>query len=107
MPTLRPVCRGPILTLIWSALWFVCPQDVDALMTDELNDIRIVGTLTVILLLGISVAGMEWEAKVDPQQTTYDALHILVHDVQKERPCSSAPAVCLVACLANFLMLAC
>lgn len=39
-------------------------QDVDALMTDELNDIRIVGTLTVILLLGISVAGMEWEAKV-------------------------------------------
>lgn len=42
--------------------WF---QDVDALMTDELNDIRIVGTLTVILLLGISVAGMEWEAKVE------------------------------------------
>lgn len=39
-------------------------QDVDALMTDELNDIRIVGTLTIILLLGISVAGMEWEAKV-------------------------------------------
>lgn len=33
-------------------------------MTDELNDIRIVGTLTIILLLGISVAGMEWEAKV-------------------------------------------
>uniref|UniRef100_A0A8C7XYN3 Solute carrier family 12 member 3 n=1 Tax=Oryzias sinensis TaxID=183150 RepID=A0A8C7XYN3_9TELE len=39
--------------------------DVDALMFDELNDIRIVGTLTVILLLGISVAGMEWEAKVE------------------------------------------
>ncbi|KAG5280476.1 hypothetical protein AALO_G00060460 [Alosa alosa] len=38
-------------------------DSVDALMTDELNDIRIVGTLTVILLLGISVAGMEWEAK--------------------------------------------
>ncbi|KAF3695389.1 Solute carrier family 12 member 2 [Channa argus] len=38
-------------------------NDVDALMTDELNDIRIVGTLTIILLLGISVAGMEWEAK--------------------------------------------
>lgn len=33
-------------------------------MTDEMNDIRIVGTLTVILLLGISIAGMEWEAKV-------------------------------------------
>ncbi|XP_038559754.1 solute carrier family 12 member 2-like [Micropterus salmoides] len=38
-------------------------NDVDALMTDQLNDIRIVGCLTVILLLGISVAGMEWEAK--------------------------------------------
>ncbi|XP_077592888.1 solute carrier family 12 member 2 isoform X1 [Stigmatopora nigra] len=35
----------------------------DALMTDEINDIRIIGTITVILLLGISVAGMEWEAK--------------------------------------------
>ncbi|XP_026074889.1 solute carrier family 12 member 2-like isoform X1 [Carassius auratus] len=34
-----------------------------ALMFDETNDIRIVGTITVILLLGISVAGMEWEAK--------------------------------------------
>lgn len=33
-------------------------------MTDEINDIRIIGTITVILLLGISVAGMEWEAKV-------------------------------------------
>nr|XP_033951270.1 solute carrier family 12 member 2 isoform X2 [Pseudochaenichthys georgianus] len=36
---------------------------VDAIMTDEINDVRIIGTITVILLLGISVAGMEWEAK--------------------------------------------
>ncbi|XP_041666551.1 solute carrier family 12 member 2 [Cheilinus undulatus] len=36
---------------------------VDAIMTDEINDIRIIGTITVVLLLGISVAGMEWEAK--------------------------------------------
>uniref|UniRef100_A0A667Y2E5 Solute carrier family 12 member 2 n=1 Tax=Myripristis murdjan TaxID=586833 RepID=A0A667Y2E5_9TELE len=36
---------------------------VNAIMTDETNDIRIIGTITVILLLGISVAGMEWEAK--------------------------------------------
>lgn len=35
-------------------------------MVDELNDIRIVGCITVVLLLGISVAGMEWEAKVRP-----------------------------------------
>uniref|UniRef100_A0A673LY85 Solute carrier family 12 member 2 n=1 Tax=Sinocyclocheilus rhinocerous TaxID=307959 RepID=A0A673LY85_9TELE len=34
-----------------------------ALMLDEINDVRIIGTITVILLLGISVAGMEWEAK--------------------------------------------
>ncbi|KAI1905148.1 hypothetical protein AGOR_G00013150 [Albula goreensis] len=36
---------------------------MDALMTDQINDIRIIGTITIILLLGISVAGMEWEAK--------------------------------------------
>ncbi|XP_051973837.1 solute carrier family 12 member 2-like isoform X2 [Xyrauchen texanus] len=34
-----------------------------ALMLDPINDVRIIGTITVILLLGISVAGMEWEAK--------------------------------------------
>lgn len=33
-------------------------------MVDQLNDIRIIGCITVVLLLGISVAGMEWEAKV-------------------------------------------
>ncbi|XP_034048858.1 solute carrier family 12 member 2 isoform X2 [Thalassophryne amazonica] len=35
----------------------------DAVMTDTINDIRIIGTITVIILLCISVAGMEWEAK--------------------------------------------
>lgn len=35
----------------------------DALMIDVLNDIRIIGCITVVVLLGISVAGMEWEAK--------------------------------------------
>ncbi|KAM3939836.1 solute carrier family 12 member 2 isoform 2-T3 [Leptodactylus fuscus] len=34
-----------------------------ALMVDEINDIRIIGAITVVILLGISVAGMEWEAK--------------------------------------------
>ncbi|XP_057176380.1 solute carrier family 12 member 2 isoform X2 [Triplophysa rosa] len=38
-------------------------MDAGMLMLDKNNDIRIVGTITVILLLGISVAGMEWEAK--------------------------------------------
>ncbi|KAL2088913.1 hypothetical protein ACEWY4_015812 [Coilia grayii] len=38
-------------------------KEHNALMTDPVNDIRIVGCITVVLLLGISVAGMEWEAK--------------------------------------------
>lgn len=38
-------------------------QENNAVMVDELNDIRIIGAITVVLLLGISVAGMEWEAK--------------------------------------------
>ncbi|KAJ8249361.1 hypothetical protein GJAV_G00233950 [Gymnothorax javanicus] len=38
-------------------------KEHDALMVDMVNDIRIVGCITVVLLLGISVAGMEWEAK--------------------------------------------
>lgn len=33
-------------------------------MLDQINDVRIVGIITVVILLGISVAGMEWEAKV-------------------------------------------
>ncbi|KAL7980057.1 hypothetical protein Chor_001325 [Crotalus horridus] len=35
----------------------------NAIMVDATNDIRIIGVITVIILLGISVAGMEWEAK--------------------------------------------
>ena len=31
---------------------------------DPTNDIRIIGVVTVTVLLGISLAGMEWEAKV-------------------------------------------
>ncbi|KAG8456223.1 hypothetical protein GDO86_002136 [Hymenochirus boettgeri] len=38
-------------------------KENDVLMVDEMNDIRIIGAITVVLLLGISVAGMEWEAK--------------------------------------------
>lgn len=33
-------------------------------MVDPTNDIRIIGVITVTILLGISLAGMEWEAKV-------------------------------------------
>ncbi|KAF1463020.1 Solute carrier family 12 member 1, partial [Eudyptes chrysocome] len=38
-------------------------KESDTLMVDESNDIRIIGTITVVCLLSISVAGMEWEAK--------------------------------------------
>lgn len=56
----------------------IVSQGVDAIMTDQINDVRIIGTITVILLLGISVAGMEWEAKVwsrsnhSTRRTQYD-----------------------------------
>jgi hypothetical protein len=33
-------------------------------MVDEVNDIRIIGFLTVSMLLVIALIGMEWEARV-------------------------------------------
>ncbi|XP_029464580.1 solute carrier family 12 member 3 [Rhinatrema bivittatum] len=38
-------------------------QEYNSSMVDPTNDIRIIGVITVTLLLGISLAGMEWEAK--------------------------------------------
>ncbi|XP_005603119.1 solute carrier family 12 member 1 isoform X2 [Equus przewalskii] len=38
-------------------------KETDSMMVDPTNDIRIIGSITVVILLGISVAGMEWEAK--------------------------------------------
>uniref|UniRef100_A0A803SXN0 Solute carrier family 12 member 3 n=1 Tax=Anolis carolinensis TaxID=28377 RepID=A0A803SXN0_ANOCA len=35
----------------------------DSIMSDPVNDIRIVGVITVTGLMGIALAGMEWEAK--------------------------------------------
>lgn len=58
-------------TKLMFALTAICmgyQQDHNALMVDLTNDIRIVGCITVVLLLGISVAGMEWEAKVSEDQ---------------------------------------
>lgn len=40
------------------------PQEHNSLIVDPTNDIRIIGVVTVTVLLGISLAGMEWEAKV-------------------------------------------
>uniref|UniRef100_A0A672UBU4 Solute carrier family 12 member 3 n=1 Tax=Strigops habroptila TaxID=2489341 RepID=A0A672UBU4_STRHB len=39
-------------------------QEHNSLIVDPTNDIRIIGVVTVTVLLGISLAGMEWEAKV-------------------------------------------
>ncbi|XP_069138674.1 solute carrier family 12 member 2-like isoform X2 [Argopecten irradians] len=38
-------------------------KEHDALMIDEENDIRIIGVLTITLLLFIAIIGMEWEAR--------------------------------------------
>ncbi len=45
------------------------------LMIDEMNDIRIIGAITVVILLGISVAGMEWEAKAQIVLLVISYLH--------------------------------
>ncbi|XP_042293791.1 solute carrier family 12 member 3 isoform X2 [Sceloporus undulatus] len=37
--------------------------EYNATIVDPTNDIRIVGVITVTVLLGVSLAGMEWEAK--------------------------------------------
>ncbi|KAI7814336.1 solute carrier family 12 member 10, tandem duplicate 3 [Triplophysa rosa] len=38
-------------------------KDNNAEMVDPVNDVRIVGTITVVILLLITLAGMSWEAK--------------------------------------------
>ncbi|KAI0228687.1 Solute carrier family 12 member 2 [Lamellibrachia satsuma] len=35
----------------------------DLLMIDEVNDVRIIGAITIIALLGIALIGMEWETR--------------------------------------------
>ncbi|CAE1286567.1 SLC12A2 [Acanthosepion pharaonis] len=35
----------------------------NALLIDEINDIRVIGVITITLLLGIAIIGMEWEAR--------------------------------------------
>ncbi|XP_053555885.1 solute carrier family 12 member 3-like [Bombina bombina] len=37
--------------------------EYNAVIVDPVNDIRIIGVITVVVLLAISLAGMEWEAK--------------------------------------------
>lgn len=53
-----------VILVVYSFLPSFWTQDHSVIMVDQLNDIRIIGCITVVLLLGISLAGMEWEAKV-------------------------------------------
>uniref|UniRef100_A0A8B9L2M0 Solute carrier family 12 member 3 n=1 Tax=Astyanax mexicanus TaxID=7994 RepID=A0A8B9L2M0_ASTMX len=39
--------------------------EYNSVMVDSINDVRIIGTITVTSLLLISLAGMEWESKVN------------------------------------------
>uniref|UniRef100_A0A8C4E318 Solute carrier family 12 member 10, tandem duplicate 1 n=1 Tax=Dicentrarchus labrax TaxID=13489 RepID=A0A8C4E318_DICLA len=39
-------------------------MEFNVYMVDEINDVRIVGVITVTVLLLISLAGMEWESKI-------------------------------------------
>ena len=39
-------------------------------MVDEINDVRIIGVITVIALLVIALVGMEWEARVSVSYST-------------------------------------
>lgn len=39
-------------------------QDHGRLMIDEINDVRVIGFITIIVLLAIALIGMEWEARV-------------------------------------------
>ena len=34
------------------------------LMVGEIHDVRIIGLITVTVLLGVALIGMEWEARV-------------------------------------------
>ncbi|XP_061028388.1 solute carrier family 12 member 3 isoform X2 [Eubalaena glacialis] len=45
-------------------------QEYGSPIVDPTNDIRIIGVVTVTVLLAISLAGMEWESKAEPDRLT-------------------------------------
>ena len=38
-------------------------RDNDSLIVDETNDIRIIGVVTIVILLGVTMVGLEWEVR--------------------------------------------
>ncbi|XP_014834446.1 PREDICTED: solute carrier family 12 member 3-like [Poecilia mexicana] len=75
--TLGPEIGGPIGVVFSFANALACAlntvgfaevvrdlmQEFGAVMVDPINDVRIIGVITVTVLLMISLAGMEWESK--------------------------------------------
>nr|BDR32814.1 solute carrier family 12 member 10 [Lepisosteus oculatus] len=75
--TLGPEIGGPIGLVFAFANALACAMNTvgfaetvrdllveyDAIMVDNINDVRIIGVITITVLLCISLAGMEWEAK--------------------------------------------
>ncbi len=47
-----------------NCIMFMMQQEYDSQIVDSINDVRIIGSITVTVLLLISLAGMEWESKV-------------------------------------------
>jgi len=43
---------------------FCCFQEHNRLMVDEINDVRIIGLITAVILMAITMGGLTWEAKV-------------------------------------------
>ena len=37
-------------------------------MIDEINDVRVIGAITIVALLGVALIGMEWETRVSGMQ---------------------------------------
>ena len=37
-------------------------------MIDEVNDVRVIGAITITILLGVALIGMEWETRVSGRQ---------------------------------------
>uniref|UniRef100_A0AAQ5XL88 Solute carrier family 12 member 10, tandem duplicate 1 n=1 Tax=Amphiprion ocellaris TaxID=80972 RepID=A0AAQ5XL88_AMPOC len=67
--SLGPEIGGPIGVVFSFANALACALNTvgfefGVIMVDSINDVRIVGVITVTVLLLISLAGMEWESKV-------------------------------------------
>jgi solute carrier family 12 sodium/potassium/chloride transporter 2 len=51
---------------------FVFKENGAQITGDGLHEVRIIGCITAVLLVGIVVIGMEWEAKVRGQLSDVD-----------------------------------